>query len=85
MVPIEVSATGADFQPHLGDVKIPHLTPDVARAENQKGVEPIAASAQVQLSVAGVRNAVDLSAGKAAPEPIHCPTETIPFSACWVC
>ena len=68
MAPIEVSATGAIFVPYLGEVAIGGLTPDAARAEIQKALEPIAASAQVQLSVEqGMRNAVDLVSGVGSP------------------
>lgn len=66
--PMEVTARGTIFVPYLGEVVINGLTPDAARAEIQKAMEPIAPSAQVQLSVEpGTRNSVDLVSGVGKP------------------
>ncbi|QCO55170.1 polysaccharide export protein [Pseudorhodobacter turbinis] len=66
--PAEVSSAGTIFVPYLGDVVVNGQTAEAARAQIQSAMEPIAPSAQVQLSVtAGVRNSVDLVSGVGNP------------------
>lgn len=68
LAPMQVSTRGTIFVPYLGEVVVNGLTPDVARLEVQKAMEPIASSAQVQLSVEpGTRNSVDLVSGVGKP------------------
>lgn len=75
LAPVEVSAQGTIFVPYLGEVVVNGLTPSEARAVVQKAMEPIAATAQVQLSVVpGARNSVDLVSGVGKPGSYPMPT-----------
>jgi polysaccharide export outer membrane protein len=63
-----VSPSGSVFLPYVGDVRIGGLSPQAARARLQSAMEPIAPSAQVQISVeAGRGNAVELIGGVSSP------------------
>lgn len=65
---ITVAADGVIFVPYVGEVVVNGQTPESARSQIQKALEPIAPSAQVQLSVvAGTRNSVDLVSGVGTP------------------
>lgn len=73
--PMEVSPQGTIFVPYLGEIVVNGLTPSAAREVVQKAMEPIAATAQVQLSVeAGTRNSVDLVSGANKPGTYPMPT-----------
>jgi polysaccharide biosynthesis/export protein len=66
--PMEVSPQGTIFVPYLGEIVVNGLTPSAARETVQKAMAPIAATAQVQLSVeSGARNSVDLVSGAGKP------------------
>lgn len=66
--PVQVSSAGTIFVPYLGNVVVNGQTPEAAREQIQKAMEPIAPSAQVQLAVvAGARNSVDLVSGVGRP------------------
>ena len=68
LAPMQVSADGTIFVPYLGEVVVNGQTPEAARTQIQTAMEPIAPSAQVQLSVdAGSRNSVDLVSGVGKP------------------
>ncbi|GIT92695.1 polysaccharide biosynthesis protein [Jannaschia pagri] len=65
---LRVSPGGSIFVPYVGDVRISGMTPERARGRLQNAVEPIAPSAQVQLSLTeGRGNSVDLVGGVASP------------------
>lgn len=65
---IQVTASGSIFVPYVDEVVVRGLTPDQARERIQFELEPIAPSAQVQLSlVAGQDNSVDLVSGVTTP------------------
>ena len=73
---LEVSPAGEIFVPYVGDVRVSGMTPDAAREEIQRQLEPIAPSAQLQLSVApGTRNTVDLVGGVASPGSYPLPNQ----------
>jgi polysaccharide export outer membrane protein len=75
LAPVEVSADGSIFVPYLGDIVVNGLTPSAARELVQKAMEPIAATAQVQLTVEpGARNSVDLVSGVGKPGTYPMPT-----------
>ncbi len=75
LAPVEVSADGTIFVPYLGDIVVNGLTPSAARELVQKAMEPIAATAQVQLTVEpGARNSVDLVSGVGKPGTYPMPT-----------
>ena len=63
-----VNENGSIFVPYVGNVRVAGTTPASARARVQAAIEPIATSAQVQLSMAeGRGNSVDLVGGATAP------------------
>jgi polysaccharide export outer membrane protein len=65
---MRVSSSGAIFMPYVGEVTIGGLTPAGARERIQTQLAPIAASAQVQISVSeGRGNSVDLVGGVQSP------------------
>jgi polysaccharide export outer membrane protein len=75
LAPMEVSAQGTIFVPYLGEIVVNGLTPSAARELVQQAMGPIAASAQVQLSVEpGARNSVDLVSGVGKPGTYPMPT-----------
>lgn len=65
---LQVSPSGSIFVPYVDEVMVRGLTPAQARVRIQFELEPIAPSAQVQLSlIAGQDNSVDLVSGVIAP------------------
>lgn len=65
---MQVSSSGTIFMPYVGEVPIRGMTASSARKRLQDRLEPIAPSAQVQISVTpGRNNAVDLISGMSAP------------------
>ncbi|TFL18412.1 polysaccharide biosynthesis/export family protein [Jannaschia formosa] len=65
---LPVSPGGSIFIPYVGDVRIGGLSPESARQRVQTALEPIAPSAQVQLTMTeGRGNSVELIGGVAAP------------------
>ncbi|MGB3409047.1 MAG: polysaccharide biosynthesis/export family protein [Jannaschia sp.] len=65
---VRVTPGGDVFVPYVGSVRIAGLSPDRARARVQDALEPIAPSAQVQLSLSeGRGNTVDLVGGVNLP------------------
>ncbi|MEM8849550.1 MAG: polysaccharide biosynthesis/export family protein [Pseudomonadota bacterium] len=65
---MRVESDGTIFVPYIGDVRISGMSPSAARREIQAALEPIADTAQVQLSLdAGRWNSVDLVGGVTAP------------------
>lgn len=63
-----VAANGTIFMPYVGSVNVLGLTPDLAREELQRALEPVVPSAQVQLAMTeGRNNSVDLVSGVAQP------------------
>ncbi|MBL4898088.1 MAG: polysaccharide biosynthesis/export family protein [Colwellia sp.] len=69
-----VASNGTIFMPYVGNVNVLGLTPDLAREEMQRAIEPIVPSAQVQLSMTeGRNNSVDLISGVARPNTYPMP------------
>jgi len=65
---LRVSPKGMIFMPYIDEIAVAGLTPEQARNTIQAKLEPIVASAQVQLFVtAGNGNTVDLVSGVAKP------------------
>jgi polysaccharide biosynthesis/export protein len=65
---ITVAPDGTIFVPYIDRVKVAGLSPEMARADIQQRLEPLAPSAQVELSVVqGSQNIISLISGVATP------------------
>jgi polysaccharide export outer membrane protein len=75
---LRVSSSGAIFMPYVGQVQVSGVTPEAARDRLQRAIEPIAPSAQVQLSFTeGRQNSVEAVSGVQRPGPYALPDRTL--------
>jgi polysaccharide export outer membrane protein len=75
---MQVSSSGSIFLPYVGQVSVSGTTPEAARDRLQRALEPIAPSAQIQLSFSeGRQNSVELVAGVEDPGAYPLPDRSL--------